>query len=50
MLVVQENSGYFKDKNVWKVPTGTIKEVSLLDLGTFVLCVCVILSIRSLLW
>ncbi|ANM62503.1 nudix hydrolase homolog 5 [Arabidopsis thaliana] len=26
MLVVQENSGYFKDKNVWKVPTGTIKE------------------------
>ncbi|KAG7578728.1 NUDIX hydrolase-like domain superfamily [Arabidopsis thaliana x Arabidopsis arenosa] len=26
MLVVQENSGYFRDKNVWKVPTGTIKE------------------------
>jgi len=40
MLVVQENSGYFKDKNVWKVPTGTIKEVSLLDLGTsFYVCV-----------
>ncbi|XP_010467003.1 PREDICTED: nudix hydrolase 5 [Camelina sativa] len=26
MLVVQENSGYLKDRNVWKVPTGTIKE------------------------
>ncbi|EOA31136.1 hypothetical protein CARUB_v10014299mg [Capsella rubella] len=26
MLVVQENSGYLKDKDAWKVPTGTIKE------------------------
>ncbi|CAL9222431.1 unnamed protein product [Arabidopsis halleri] len=26
MLVVQENSGYLRDNNVWKVPTGTIKE------------------------
>ncbi|KAL1191855.1 Nudix hydrolase 5 [Cardamine amara subsp. amara] len=26
MLVVQENSGYFKNTGVWKVPTGTIKE------------------------
>lgn len=37
MLVVQENIGYFKDKNLWKVPTGTIKEVSLWDFVTFCL-------------
>ncbi|EOA31147.1 hypothetical protein CARUB_v10014311mg [Capsella rubella] len=26
VLVVQETSGYFKDKDVWKLPTGVIKE------------------------
>ncbi|VVB01409.1 unnamed protein product [Arabis nemorensis] len=26
VLVVQEKSGYFKDKNVWKLPTGVINE------------------------
>ena len=27
VLVVQEKSGYFKDKNVWKLPTGVVNEV-----------------------
>lgn len=27
VLVVQERSGFFKDKNVWKLPTGVINEV-----------------------
>ncbi|KAF8080526.1 hypothetical protein N665_0936s0005 [Sinapis alba] len=26
VLVVQEKSGYFKDKNVWKLPTGVVNE------------------------
>ncbi|KAF8051811.1 hypothetical protein N665_1663s0003 [Sinapis alba] len=26
VLVVQEKSGYFKDKNVWKLPTGVVHE------------------------
>ncbi|CAH2078937.1 unnamed protein product [Thlaspi arvense] len=26
ILVVQERSGYFKDKNVWKLPTGVVDE------------------------
>ena len=27
VLVVQEKSGYFRNKNVWKLPTGVVNEV-----------------------
>lgn len=34
VLVVQEKSGYFRDKNVWKLPTGVVHEVKQTHLST----------------